>query len=208
MTKSIWRNFCSNFRKKWICFEEWSQVKFAELIIFKLFQTQRRLIEVNLCCCPILLQTKTVCFRTEIIMLRLVLYPSWCHLSLDLLTHQGENVKRGSTASQWGCYEIAGLRVLVSHVGVYASLYHTKNLPLWTKPNPLTLANHWASLPLFIISSSALTHSLLVPKLQHLPGHSLQQQSIVGSDGIITDPYLELTHDYSQLLFRTSPTFH
>ena len=75
-------------------------MKFAELIIFKLFQTQRRLIEVNLCCCPILLQTKTVCFRTEIIMLSLVLYPSWCHLSLDLLTHQGENVKRGSTASQ------------------------------------------------------------------------------------------------------------
>ena len=206
MTKSIGRNFCSNFRKKWICFEEWSQVKFAELIIFKLFQTQRRLIEVNLCCCPILLQTETVCFRTEIIMLSLVLYPSWCHLSLDLLTHQGENVKRGSTACQWACgWNWWSVSVML---GVYASLYHTKNLPLWTKPNPLTLANHWASLPHFIISSLALTHSLLVSQLHHLPGHSLQQQSIVGSDGIITDPYFELTHDYGQLLVRTSPTFY
>ena len=43
------------------------------------------------------------------------------------------------------------------------SVHHTKNLPLWTKP--LTLANHWAALSLFIFSSSALTQSLLVSGL-------------------------------------------
>ena len=59
--------------------------------------------------------------------------------------------------------------LLVSYVGDMccsaSSTYHTKNLPFWTKPTPLTLASHWASLSLFILSSSALTHSLLVSAL-------------------------------------------
>jgi hypothetical protein len=57
--------------------------------------------------------------------------------------------------------EVAGLLVHLVYelVGL---LFHPKNLPLWTKPTPLTLESHWASLSLFILSSSALTHSLLV----------------------------------------------
>jgi hypothetical protein len=54
--------------------------------------------------------------------------------------------------------ELVGLvlhLVLVSYVGeISSSTPHTKNLPLWTKPTPLTLASHWASLSLFILSSS------------------------------------------------------
>ena len=67
--------------------------------------------------------------------------------------------------------ELAGLLVhelvgLLVHVVMFSQAGdHTKNLPLWTKPTPLTLANHWASLSLFIFSSSALTQSLLVSAL-------------------------------------------
>ena len=56
--------------------------------------------------------------------------------------------------------------VLVSYLNRYKlHFYHTKNLPLWTKPTPNTLASYWTSLSLFIFSSSALTHSLLVSAL-------------------------------------------
>ena len=72
--------------------------------------------------------------------------------------------------------------VLVSYLNRYKlHFYHTKNLPLWTKPTPNTLASYWASLSLFIFSSSALTHSLLV---------AAPSESIVGSDGCAGDPKL------------------
>ena len=55
--------------------------------------------------------------------------------------------------------------VLVSYFNRY--MLHFYHLPLWTKPTPNTLASYWASLSLFIFSSSALTHSLLVAGAHH-----------------------------------------
>ena len=76
--------------------------------------------------------------------------------------------------------------VLVSYLNRYKlHFYHTKNLPLWTKPTPNTLASYWASLSLFIFSSSVLTHPFLVSALP-APAptwaiHSLKQKCVIST---------------------------
>ena len=68
-------------------------------------------------------------------------------------------------AGWWWCCWTACSPCLWTGLSAFPCHGQPKNLPLCTKPTPLTLASHWASLSRCILSSTALTQSLLVSAL-------------------------------------------